>query len=277
MQPHVIELTINNNLHRYTGPRCWNDLSRKQYEQLFKVGNILDKQPHALFALPEILFKIPPRMLNYLFDKAAMRSIGIEDEDYQDATIQQGNALLELCQGVARSQAPDKWFLAELKHRFTRFYGPADGLGNLTFEEFWFTEAAYSDQDYDTLISILYCANARHTRPAYTDRRTEQTRKALRGLSALEKQMIAFNYEGCRLAFAKIFPHVFKVAKDTTKKQQSSASWLPVAVSMAEEKSVEFESLKAQNLLIALQMLEAKIIKAEAAKAQIEKMKSKKR
>ena len=46
---------------------------------------------------------------------------------------------------------------------------------------------------------------------------------------------------------------------------------------MAEEKSVEFESLKAQNLLIALQMLEAKIIKAEAAKAQIEKMKSKKR
>lgn len=278
MQPHVIELTINNNLHRYTGPRCWNDLSRKQYEQLFKVGNMLDKQPNALFALPEILFKIPPRMLNYLFDKAAMRTIGIVDENDQDATVQQGQALLELCQGVARSQAPDKWFLNEFKHHFARYYGPADGLSNLTFEEFWFMEAAYTDQDYNTLISILYCANARHQRPDYTDRRTEQTRKALHSLTAIEKQMIVFNYEGCRLSFAKMFPSVFKVATDTAKKQQTGASsWLPVAVSMAEEKSVEFESLKRQNLLVALQMLEAKIQKAEAAKAQIEKMKSKKR
>ncbi|WP_028665944.1 hypothetical protein [Runella zeae] len=264
MKPHVIELNINNNLHRYTGPRCWNDLSKKQYEKLFKVGNVLTDKPHSLFALPEILFKIPPTMLNYLFDKDAMSSIGIIGEDDQDATIQLGNSLLELCQNVARSQAPDKWFLDCFKHKEATFWGPQDRLANLDFEEFWFTEAAYESGNYDELVSILYCANGKKIRAPFSEKRVIQSEKFAKSLSTLEKQMIAFNYEGCRLSFRTPFPNVFKTQTEAQKKKSnSSSSWLQIAIGMAEDKSLEFESLKRQNLLVALQMLESKIVKAK--------------
>lgn len=267
-----ITLHVGPKQYDYQGPKNWQETNPALYEKIFDVGQLLIEKPHAVFALPQVLFKIDPSVLQFLYDRDAMRMMGVMSEEGQLTVLQQGQALLKVCELFTQSAAPSDWKIPKLKTPFLgkNFYGPGDGLTLLTFEEFWFAEAAYERGDMDTLIGVLYRDDAARKK-VFSSEMVDKTQSHLGRLSDLKKEMIAFNYAGCRAAFAAQFRNVFpkqtKETKEPTKQQKSKGSWLQIAIGMANDSALEFDSLRRQNVLIALQMLDNKIGKVKELKA----------
>lgn len=105
----------------------------------------------------------------------------------------------------------NKWLIQSFRHRFRRYYGPADKLSNLTAYEFfivceplyWKYKATGSISTLNALVATLY-------RPKRNDIVQNDLREPLTdaGIAARAKRFaslpvplqlaIVFNYEGCR-------------------------------------------------------------------------------
>jgi hypothetical protein len=268
-----IELSVGPKKYQFSGPKNWNETEPACYEKVFEVGRKLVEKPHALFLLPQVLYRIPVEVLQFLYDRNAMRTVGVKDERAQEQVLEQGQALLQIAQLFANSDAPNLWKVEKLKASFLgrNYYGPGDELGKLTFEEFWFAESAYENNDADRLIGILYRKDP-YRKQEFSDEVTEATMADLRSLPELTKEMIMFNYQGCRLGFAKRYKHVFPKKKaleegNTEKPKKQKGGWLKVAIGMANDSSVEFEALRKKNIFVALQMLDNRLLKVKELKA----------
>lgn len=267
-----ISIIVGKKQYDYSGPKSWQEVDPNLYEKVFEVGQFLVEKPHALFALPQVLFRIDASVLQFLYDRDAMRMMGVHSEENQETVLQQGIALLKVCEMFTQSAAPSDWKVPKLKapHLGGNYYGPGDGLTLLTFEEFWFAEAAYERGDLDALIGVLYRPDA-YRKKAFTTEMIDRTQAAFAKLSPLKKEMIAFNYAGCRAAFANQFKNIFpkqtKETKEPKKQPKNKGSWLQIAIGMANDSAIEFDSLRHQNVLIALQMLDNKIAKVKELKA----------
>lgn len=272
-----IEITVAKKSYKYNGPKNWEETEPWQYVKIFETGKVLEEKPHALFLLPQVIFQIPTSVLQFLFDKNAMRTVGIHDEEAQNEVMGQGYALLKIAQMYANSEAPHSWKVPKIKAAFLgrNYYGPGDGLGMLTFEEFWFAEAAYERNDLDGLVAVLYRRD-QYRKEGYSEEMREKTLKDLSSLPTLKKEMIMFNYQGCRLAFSRKFKHVFPTKKiekenesepEPKKTTKKSGGWLQVAIGMAGDSSVEFDALRKLNVIVALQMVENRLVKVKELKA----------
>lgn len=266
-----IEITVGKKKYQFSGPKNWNETEPACYAKVFEVGQKLQEKPHALFLLPQVLYRIPVEVLQFLYDRNAMRTVGVKDEQEQEQVLMQGNALLRIAQMFTESAAPSLWKVEKLKASYIgkNFYGPGDGLAMLTFEEFWFAEAAYDDDDVDRLISILYRKD-QYRKQEFSQEITDATMAALKNLPVLTKEMIMFNYQGCRLAFAKRYKYVFPKSQqkeDAPKPKKQKGGWLKVAIGMAGESSVEFDALRKLNVVVALQMLDNRLLKVKQIKA----------
>ncbi|WP_428663525.1 hypothetical protein [Runella sp.] len=267
-----ITLHVGAKQYNYQGPKNWQETDPACYEKIFEVGQLLAEKPHAVFALPQALFRIDPSVLQFLYDRDAMRMMGVMSDEGQEIVLQQGQALLKVCELFTQSAAPSDWKVPKLKTPFLgkNYYGPGDGLTLLTFEEFWFAEAAYERGDIDTLIGVLYRDDA-FRKKAFSTEMIDKTQSHLGRLPELKKEMIAFNYAGCRAAFANqfkiVFPQKTKETQEPKKQAQGKGSWLQLAINMANDSALEFESLRKQNVLIALQMLNNKLTKIKELKA----------
>ncbi|AYQ31443.1 hypothetical protein [Runella sp. SP2] len=269
-----IEIIIAKKNFKYKGPKSWEETEPWLYAKIFEVGKMLAEKPHALFALPQAIFQIPTNVLQFLFDKNAMRTVGVKDEEEQEKVMGQGYALLKIAQSFTNSEAPHSWKVPKIKAAFLghNYYGPGDSLGMLTFEEFWFAEAAYERNDMDGLIAVLYRRDP-FRKQAYSEELNQKTLNDLKSLPELTKEMIVFNYQGCRLGFSKKFKHVFPTKKieqenDAAPKKapKKGGGWLQVAIGMAGDSSVEFDSLRKLNVIVALQMVENKLVKVKQLK-----------
>lgn len=269
-----IEIKVAKKSFNYSGPKNWEETEPWLYAKIFGIGKQLAEKPHALFALPQMIFQIPTNVLQFLFDRNAMRMVGVKDEEAQDEVMGQGYALLKIAQSFANSEAPFSWKVPKVKAAFLgyNYYGPGDSLGMLTFEEFWFAEAAYERNDTKALIAVLYRRDP-YRKQAFSEELSEKTLKDLQALPELTKEMIVFNYQGCRLGFSKKFKHVFpkkSVEKDDEqqpkKTKKNSGGWLQVAIGMVGDSSVEFDALRKLNVIVALQMVENKLIKVKELK-----------
>lgn len=267
-----ITLYVGPKKYDFQGPKNWQETNPALYEKIFEVGKFLAKKPHAVFALPQVLFRIDPSVLQFLYDRDAMRMMGVHSEEGQFTVLQQGQALLKVCEVFTQSAAPSDWKVPKLKTPFLgrNYYGPGDGLTLLTFEEFWFAEAAYERGDIDTLIGVLYRDDA-YRKKAFSTDMIDKTQSHLGRLPELKKEMIAFNYAGCRAALANKFRNVFPKLKtetaEPTKQAKGKGSWLQIAIGMANDSALEFDTLRRQNVLVALQMLDNKIGKVKELKA----------
>ena len=265
-----ITIQIGQRQHKYTGPDNWQKTDAYTYKKVFEVGQFLAKKPQALFLLPQVLFNIPSSILQFLFDPNAMRMLGIKNEVEQELILHQGAALLKVCEQFSQTPPPSDWKLRRLKVPFLgkNYYGPGDGLSLLTFEEFWFAEAAYERDDIDTLIAVLYRADI-HRKKRFSSEIVEKTSQVLTRVASVEKEMIKFNYMGCRLALAAQYRNVFAKSKieNPKNKGQAKGGWLHIAIGMANDNATEFEALAQQNLLVALQMLDNKIGKVKEFQA----------
>lgn len=266
-----ISIIVGKKQYDYSGPKSWQEADPNCYEKVFELGQILAQKPYAAFLLPQVLFKIDPSVLQFLYDRNAMRMMGVHSEHQQHSVIAQGVALLQLCEVFTQSAAPSDWKVPKLKapNLGRNYYGPGDGLSLLTFEEFWFAEAAYERGDMDSLIGVLYRHDA-HRKKTFSTEMIDETSKALRQIPALKKEMIQFNYMGCRAAFAMQYRNVFPkpTKEDSTQKQgKPKGGWLQIAIGMANDSAIEFDALAKQNVLVALQMLDNKIGKVKEFKA----------
>lgn len=271
-----ISIIVGPKEYQYQGPKNWQEVDSNCYEKLFEVGRLLAEKPHAVFSLPQVLFRIDQSVLQFLYDRDAMRMMGVKSEEGQEIVLQQGLALLKVCEMFTNSSAPFDWKVPKLKAPFLgkTYYGPGDSLTLLTFEEFWFAEAAYERNDFNTLTSVLYREDP-HRKKAFSNELIQQTTERLGKLSELKKEMIAFNYAGCRAAFAARFKNVFPAQKATSapkkESQPNNGGWLQIAIGMATESATEFEALRRQNVIVALQMLDNKIAKVKELKRNAKK------
>ena len=117
--------------------------------------------------------------------------------------------------------------LPTFKHRFTRFYGPADKLFNITFKEFIVAETLfrnYSQSQDDSflskLIATLYRPKTKNAdtlsfefngdvREPFNDHIIEARGKRMDSLNPSYRFAIALYYQGCRKFLHTQFSNVF--------------------------------------------------------------------
>lgn len=118
------------------------------------------------------------------------------------------------------------------------FYGPADGLSNLTFDEFINAETYYEaffDGEPDALnklIAVLYRqfngylpGNVNYrgdSRIAFNDFNIDTDAKTIAHMPDHVKRAILWYYEGCKLHLGELFPYIFRKPSTSGKKQVST-------------------------------------------------------
>lgn len=126
-----------------------------------------------------------------------------------------------------------KNLLPVIQHDFIKYYGPADALTNILFEEYIFCETYYQnyiktnkESDLDMLIAVMYrkkdaTADKISThfrgdlREPFNSFLIEANAKKLKSLNAAEKKAIYLFYYGCRSYIIKKFDIVFNSKKET--------------------------------------------------------------
>lgn len=109
-------------------------------------------------------------------------------------------------------------------HKREKYFGPMDGLSNITLKEFIFTEVFYNEytahnnrHSLDKLIAVLYLRQAtskqqRETgdfRRKFNDFEIDTNATRLAKLPTKYKRAILLYYEGCKKHLANLYPHIF--------------------------------------------------------------------
>jgi hypothetical protein len=278
----TLELSIRGELHTYTGPSNWNEVSEQQALQICRLIAILtQKQDHSsIFVLFQILFQMPLKHLQWLFDEDYIRRVepSMPQEDI-DQCIEQGKVLLEQVQWTMNS-SPSNWIMKSFAIFPKIWYGPANMLGNSTFEEFSFAEnyfAKFTEKHADIsnlnkLIATLYRRGDKGRfnktgdyRLPFSPNVVSLNLPIVEKLSPEVKHLVLLNYGGVREQFANAFKNVFSKADS---KKKSTGSWLDVTLGLAGDNFTNYNAIKNDNVLVVLKYLDNRIAQQkEIAKA----------
>lgn len=155
--------------------------------------------------------------------------------------------------------------------RFATVYGPADGLSNITFNEFIHAETAYSDylkyndEKYlDKLIGILYRApggkNSGDVRKPFDDYLVDEYAKKVQHIDPAIKKAIRWYYEGSKVHIAGLFPNVFRKGSGG-KQTDVFKSFLDIADELSGNNPAENERTLNTQLYTVLNSLNQRIEK----------------
>lgn len=198
--------------YRYTCPRSWNQLNKKQLIQW--AGICLQSLPldHVIRAVLLLFCKIPEKLFFKLTD---------------DQLIQ----LRPRIEFLFGKNQLTKWVISRFKFRGVEYHGPADYLGNIKIKEFRRTEIYYQKylETHDmTYVRLLVATLYRPLRSGVID---DDVREDLNEHSVFTRadlfkgsrywvfrfwylkpaflHAVLLNYEGCRASIHQLFPKVF--------------------------------------------------------------------
>lgn len=224
----------------FTLPSGWNELSKKQLLHIARLTshNIeLTRLRVLLLLLFTGLKLVKGKSKNNLYEFAwRRRRFILSNYDINFAS----EKLLALFKAADKEQTkyiPDvrltKNLIPVVRIRFKKFYGPADGLANITLKEFIYTETYYEqmmlegegEKYLNLIIAVLYRTGKKKpgdNRRPFDDYATDTNAKTLAKLPAHYKTAILFFYEGCKFHLSQLFPHALQT-------KRGSASKNPVA------------------------------------------------
>lgn len=212
----------------FTLPSAWNELSKKQLLNLARLTS-QDIDLTRLRVLLLLLFTglklVPGEGHGNLYEFAyRRRRFILSSYDINFAS----DKLLALFKAVDEEKTqyvPDirltKNLIPSFRIRLTRFYGPADGLSNITLKEFIHAETYYEqmmlesggDKTIDLLIAVLYRPGKKSpgdNRVPFDDYRINTNATKIARLHPNYKKAILFFYEGCKYHLSQLFPHALK-------------------------------------------------------------------
>ena len=194
---------ISLNGKAYTGPSTWAEMTQ---QQLVIWNRILAKEitlDDAIKLCIVAFYNIPKRTF-FKLNPVQRFALGQTLMFLHD-----GNRLV-------------KWVTPTLRIRFKKFYGPESRLSTSTIKEFRSTEFYYNayrrslDEKYlDMLIAALYrpkdkAPAGNDIREMFTDIKVRSNAGMMSKINPDTRQLILFNYEGCRAFVAKKYPEIFK-------------------------------------------------------------------
>jgi hypothetical protein len=174
-----------------------------------------------------------------------------EDENGATSYAVKFNRTKNLYPALTHTKEAKKGKPGNAKSKTTWYYGPADGLANITIYEMAFAfgryEAYVSTQDEqmaNELIAILYRPSRSETQAERESAWKGDRRQPLRGyegkiaerakmaatLPMLTRRWIVFWFAGCREAIVKAYPRVFKKGGDGS----GGGGWDKLLLSLAE-------------------------------------------
>lgn len=235
--------TITINKIRFNVPGKWNELTR---EQLMKLMDMYNKQ----YNLAEVSVKLLLIITGIKVVYYGKFKVEVYKNPYEEYVFRYGNNIFivdlkdiihatSCLQFLFRIETINdqkvyildsklsKNLLPEIKFKwFRKWYGPADGLKNLTFSEFIHAETAFDrianskdDKYIDQLIAILYRQRGPvkesskkyrgDLRESFNDFHIDRNAKIASRIPDNLKAAIMLYYQGCRYSITKLFPEVF--------------------------------------------------------------------
>ncbi|NID13785.1 hypothetical protein [Fibrivirga algicola] len=251
---HTFSLRLpSGRLRHYKLPACWEDLTPKQWGQVEHV--LHQKTEHYAYAL-------------------LMLWSGLTLGHLEALTVAQKLELLELLRWL--DTPPTKWMRGRVNVRFRHFWGPGDGLEDLTFGGFLFAEAAlkrYTDGEAEALYDLVAAVDISRKWSLWLDGPPDFNSKLLPQIAGLVKKhwagsMMAglhYNYVGARTELIRLFPGIFKPAG---KNASSDNTWLDVGLSLARQTGAlgTYAQLEQTNVYLVLTTLQALIEEADKLK-----------
>lgn len=246
-------------------PESWADI-KKNYVPVVKALFLSHTTPEAFHMVPLLLCDIPK-------------------DHYLAMTETQAVQLAASFAWLGQyTNLPTAWLVPkiETKHILARtFWGPADKLKNLIFEEFIYAESmldAYhnkkSEQFLNQFIAILYRPKGFKTdrgdiREPFNKHTVEARAKTIETVDMATKHAIVLNYLGCKSIMPTLFKSLFS-ANPPTSQSKSSFSWLEVAYRLADHKPSEIKAVKSANLYDVLANLDTKVKDNETLKKEVQ-------
>lgn len=168
--------------------------------------------------------------------------------------------------------------MPEISVRFKKFYGPANGLSNISLAEFAYADLAFIDfvknkkqESLDKLVAILYRKIAENYNPDRIDFKNDKRQpfnsykithntKIITNLNVSYKILILIFYFGCRNQICKLYKNVFN-PKVTSKAASLNLGFLEVIFELSGEKFGNIDETGQCNMHVALAYIENQIIK----------------
>ena len=157
---------------------------------------------------------------------------GIKAAEWKAIALHQRMQIAPSLRNLFKENKLNRWLIPSFWLWFTKYYGPADKLSNLTAHEFFnICEPLYwqfkKNEDVDALnalCAVLYRPKRKGTidddiRAAVTDAGIGRRAKKFALLGINLKLAIAFNYEGCRNYIAATHAKAFEGSQGKSKKR----------------------------------------------------------
>ncbi|OIN59815.1 hypothetical protein [Arsenicibacter rosenii] len=281
---HTINLKTPDYDLFFTGPSAWHELSAGQRIALMRLRERLSDAPESIFPALTLLFGMKRRHLRWFFDERWLRYKGFDPEEIS-LLLQQGQSLLELVSFVMR---PDE--KAGFLPRFSRYSyrfgtpavligrlfrrqvwcGPAPAMTDATFGELMFADRAYRAADNATLTAILYRPAKNGVRGPFDPDGADKRAAIFRSLDPAIHAAVRHSFESTIAVLARAFPHVFSPAEG--EKNQPSAGWLDVALSMAKYDPTRIREYEQTNLYLTLRALDMQLRADQQQQKELEKL-----
>jgi hypothetical protein len=150
-------------------------------------------------------------------------------------------------------------------------HGPADGLSNITFREFIFTETFLNENAHDKLIAVLYRPAGKSKpgsldyngdiRERFNDNIIDDRVKVISRMPVHFKKAIMWYYEGCKQHIAALFPNVFTEGTGEKSTKSTFEAFMGIVDELSNNHPAEHERVLDVYLYSALQSLNQKIEK----------------
>ena len=287
----------------YTGPENWGEVSPRQAVGIFRFRSLVDQRSESLFPALKLLYGMKPRHMRWLFDADLLRRQGMTEQEAslgsgdvfvltdRELTLQLGQKLIDTVRWVGLTD-PGTDFIVRSFRRFdyrygtpgvligrigqrTRYYAPADALGDCTFEEFITADKAYHDGDLVLLAATLYRPRSQGKREVFRLESAKARAKVFARLEPALLRLIAAQFQATLEYLQRCFRYVFPEYQSSGKKSGKPGTWLDVAIGMAKLDATKIGAIEQLNLYLALKVLNEQCRQAEEMEKQIEKMNKK--
>lgn len=250
-----IEIRDSKHVLKYTGPDGWSDLTEQGLLHLARLQPFLANE-RAKFLLLARLFDVPLKYF-LLLKKAQM--IQIES----------------LLDWVFTKNRLKKWLIERVLVRGEVFFGPQNGLSNLTAEEFIYTEAAFErylqsekDEHLHQLFAVLYRKGHWWSgkRLTFDRNNLEKNIHATKSVQLFVKRAVMLNYAGCRNFMIASHPHIWKQAMQDKLNEKSGptfTSWAAIFMNLAGDKFGTYAQTLKTDVWLVLTDMETKAKQAE--------------
>lgn len=255
-----IELSEGRFKQKYQGPDGWSDLTEQGLLHLARLRPFITLSDRAKYLLIAYLFNVPIKTFLQLKKPQMIQLEPLVDWVYSKNNLK-------------------KWLIDRVLVYGEAFFGPENGLSNLTAEEFIYTEATFErymqdekEEHLHGLFAILY--RKQHwwsARRIYFDPdKLKKNIQRTKSVKLFVKRAVMINYAGCRNYMIASHPHIWKQAMQDKLNENHKpvfTRWAAIFMNLAGDKFGTYAQTLKTDVWLVLTDMETKAKQAEELEA----------